>query len=220
MAKLSKALMDFRNSLKMADALRIRENAFNEIPKLKDVNFVYGLRGGSIVLMVGAFENFLEELIVEKLDYLNKHQNYDPKKLPTDLIFYNCSLTFQQSIKKTGDYPNNIDKIGIYQKNAALISNNEIEPQSFIILADNNPKPDKVKKLFYCVGIQDIFKNIKPKFDKKWDKVDPGTWIEISQELETLIDRRHEVAHAAYVRGFSRKDLKDISIFFKYYQLY
>ncbi len=210
MAKPSKALIDFQNSLKMAEELQIRERKSNknEIPQPQDENFVYGLRGGSIVLMVGAFENFLEDLVEEKLDYLNQHQNYRPDKLPTDLIYYNCKLTFEKSKEKTNDYPNNLDKIPIYKKAASLINDEKIDPKLFRLLADSNPNPKKVKYLFVSVGIPDIFKTIKPKFDKKWNRGNPRTGIDISQELGTLVERRHEVAHKAYVMGFSRDDLK------------
>jgi hypothetical protein len=208
MVKPSKALIDFRKSLKMADELRIRERKIskNEIPLQSDENFVYGLRGGSIVLMVGAFENFLEELIEEKLDYLNHHPNYSPTRLPTDLVFYNCKLTFEKSKERTSDYANNSDRIVIYQDAASLITNKKIDPKLFSLLADNNPNPKKVKNAFACIGIPDIFRTVKAKFDKKWKQITPGTWI--WDELDNLVNRRHEVAHAAQVRGFSREDLK------------
>jgi len=208
MAKSSKALVEFRNSLKMAEELRIRERKFNknEIPLQQDENFVYGLRGGSIVLMVGAFENFLEELTAEKLDYLKQHPKFDPNNLPPVLVFHNCSNTFKNTPEISGQFQDPVDRIKVYHKAATLVVNTEIDLQLFTILADNNPNPKKVLKLFASLGIPDIFRTIKPKFDKKWKQVTSGTWI--YDELDTLVKRRHEVAHAAYVRGFSRDDLK------------
>jgi hypothetical protein len=208
MAKPSKALIDFRNSLKMADELRRREKKFDEIPLPEDEDFVYGLRGGSIVLMVAAFENFLEELTSEKLEYLKQHPKFDPKKLPPELIFHNCSNTFKNTPEISGKFQNPVDRVKVYHQAATLVVNTEIDSQLFTLLADNNPNPKKVQKLFGSIGIPDIFKTVKPKFDKKWERGDPRTGIEISQELGTLIDRRHEVAHKAYVMGFSRDDLK------------
>lgn len=209
----SQALLDFRASIAIAETLIKKEAMYTDPPAPDQLKIVQGLRGGAIVLMVAAFENFLEELVAERLDYLKQHPKYNPKKLPNELMFYNCSFKFKKTIEDSGKYQNITDRITLFQQAARIITRDEIDSSLFSILTENNPKAKKVQKLFFSLGIQDIFKTIKSRFDKRWKVKTTGEFIQ--DKLDSIIDRRHEVAHTANVMNVSRKDLKEAIKFFR-----
>lgn len=67
----SRAYLQFEGSLKMAEALLTLESGYNDPPRRNEQKTVLGLRGGTVILIVASFENFLKQLFLEHLMDLN-----------------------------------------------------------------------------------------------------------------------------------------------------
>ena len=80
------ALNQFKESLKLATALKKLERKYPNNPRVVEQPFVKGLRGGASVLMVAAFEFFLRRLFEESISELNTIPvSIDFQKLPDQL---------------------------------------------------------------------------------------------------------------------------------------
>lgn len=207
--KRSKALIDFRASISIAQSLINEESRFPDPPPARNMQIVQGLRGGAVVLIVAAFENFLKELIEERLYIFTLVPlQFNVNNLPEEMIYHNLNQTLERSLK--GPFPINYkrsDKILGYRQASKVVIQETINLEVFSSLAKNNPNSKKVKELFKSLGIIDIFDTIKPKFDTKWGGPTAHTFI--SDTLDSIIQRRHEVAHTAKVLNVSRLDLHE-----------
>jgi hypothetical protein len=214
MLRRSQALHEFRSSIAIAETLMKKELHFSDPPIPRHLKEMQGLRGGATVLMVAAFENYLKEVIEERMDDLVHHRKFNPKKLPDELVFHNYNQMLIQS--RDASSLGNLsfaDKIAIFHQVAQGIINGIINSQFFSELAKSNPNSKKVRKLFKSLGIQDIFLIIKPQFDIRWGIATSNTFI--PDTLDSILDRRHKVAHTAKVMNVSRLDLQDSARFLR-----
>ena len=108
------ALDQFRDSLQMAEELMKLERAnYRNPPKNEEQNAVEGLRGGAIVLMVAAWENFIKQIIEEELaPFASNPPKIKfgdlPEKMQTHSIFH----SLDQALKGPRFQKNNkIDRI-------------------------------------------------------------------------------------------------------------
>lgn len=209
MPRRSQAHRDFCSSLAVAQTLIKREQRFSDPPTSRNFKIVQGLRGGAMVLIVAAFENYLKEVVEERLDYFTKYPlKFKIESLPEQMIFHNCSQTLDRSLR--GPFSGKLskaDKILGFKKASELVVKGVINPKAFSEVARSNPNSKKVRELFKCLGIEDIFTQIKPKFDTKWGK--PTADVFIVDTLDFILARRHEVAHAANALSISRVDLQN-----------
>lgn len=213
MVRRSQALQEFRSSIAIAEVLIKKEKKFRDPAPTQSRKIVLGLKGGAAVLMVAAFENFLKELVEEKIDDMKDHPKYNPKKLPDLLLSHNCSYTFKNTSQLSGRCNDPKDKITIFQRAAQAIINGDIDTSFFSDLAQSNPNSVKVKYLFLSLGITDIFSSIKKKFDVKWKT--PTSSGFIPAKLDEIVNRRHVVAHTANAMKVTRIDLIESVKFLK-----
>ena len=186
---ISIAYNEFLESLEIVKAL-IKLDTYREPTQKKNRNYVYGLRGGSLVLIVASFNEFLNNLSNVYLDVIKNYaSNIDFSKLPDDLIITNVSRTLKQfSIKK------DVKKLINVKNSCRSIINDEINP-TFFKLQSSNPNPIHIIHLFNEIGVRDIFKHITKRFQRRWQKV-ISTDI-IKRLLSGIIDKRNNVAHNA-----------------------
>lgn len=201
----SQAYRDFQDTLHMVEALLKLERRYPDPAPTKSQNKVEGLRGGAMVLMVAAFENFLKELVEEYLDeFTTLPLKFDPNKLP-DIVRLHNMLQIIERAEKNGHSQKRSIKIAQYMSAAQNIIDQRMVVTSFSQLARSNPNPRRVKELFGSLGVEDFFRKIKPSFEKQWGRV-ATTFIQ--DTLQSVIDKRHDVAHTANVLTLTRKDLE------------
>lgn len=215
MRNKSNALKDFDYSISIAESLLRKEKRFNDPPHPRSKKIVYGLRGGASILMVAAFENYLQNAVNEYLDETT-HQplKFDSQSLPPELTLRN-SREIIKGITKQIDKSNDNASTRVQLLDNALntVLSRKLNPGYFAQICWGNPSPDKVKELFKSLGIGNVFDQIKPKFEKKWGKSITNTFI--PDTLESTVKRRHLVAHEVSIGGITRHDLEESLRFIK-----
>jgi len=98
MPRKSRALHNFNSSIAIAETLLKKEKTFPDPPSSRSRKFVEGLRGGATILMVAAFENYLKEVVEERLDELVNSRRFNITKLPEKMIFHNYRQTLHFSV--------------------------------------------------------------------------------------------------------------------------
>jgi len=196
------AYTEFLKSLEIAKAL-IQLDIYKEPPNQNDKKYVYGLRGGSAILIVASFNEFLNILPDIHLDVIKRHaNNIDFSKLPDVLIITNVNRTLKQFSMK-----NDVKKLPDAKNACRSIINDEINPTVFK-LQGFNPKPGHIINLFNVIGVREIFKHITKKFQRRWQKK-INTNI-IKGKLSEIIDRRNKVAHnTSLASQITKNDLNE-----------
>jgi hypothetical protein len=204
----SDAIVNFRESLGMARELLVLEARFNDPPGVVEALTVSGLRGGAAVIMVAAFENFLREVILERLSAIggtppSKSLSALPVQVQVGSIF--SSLEHAMYGPRYGATGGRIARLVDIRRSAKLIENDTAD---IIALSDpkGNPGPDALASLLKNLGIEDPFNALRPEFDRRWRKPEMHTYLR--DKLDEVVVRRHRVAHAADVLSVSRADLQ------------
>jgi RiboL-PSP-HEPN len=86
---------------------------------------------------------------------------------------------------------------------AALVAANQVNPAVFDV--GGNPSPSRILSMFKTIGIGDVFVAVKPAFDRTWGAPTAATFVR--DTLQSIVDRRHTVAHTASTLNISRTDL-------------
>lgn len=141
----SQALRDFKISIGAAESLIEKEREFTDPPKKKDVRIVQGLRGGAIVLMVAAFENFLKEMVEEQLQvFTTLPVKYNPKKISKDMLAHNYHSILSNHLKQASSgSPTSELRIEYFVQASHKIVGGVVEVGNFSSLAKQNPDADR-----------------------------------------------------------------------------
>lgn len=215
MKKISNAFTNFNNSIAIAESLLKREKLYRDPPPQKSIKIVQGLRGGALVLMVASFENYLKEVMEERLTELSESPSFQFNSLPIEIIHFNFKKTLDLSInpiKKIDSNQKINQKISNYEKGSQFVVNRKINPEAFSIATRSNPNSERLIEMFKSLGHKQFFFKIKPKFEKKMGAV-ASTYIQ--NNLDFIVNRRHEVAHSGNALNLSRHDLGEYIIFIK-----
>ena len=210
------AFDQFKESLELATALkRLERDRYPKNPKLAVQPFVKGLRGGAAVLMVAAFEFFLRRLFEESISKLNTIPvSIDFHKLPDQLKVTTVFNGLNKALKGPlyDEKPPKVDRINDIMAACKLLINDQIDPITFSETG-SNPNGNRVKEKFKEVGLNDIFKKIKPSFEVKWKS--PVAHDFIKSKLDEIVRTRHVVAHTADTLNISRKSQNESFRFLK-----
>ena len=176
---------------------------------------VVGLRGGSAVLMVAAFEYFLSRLFQEEINKINTTPvSIDFEKLPEKLrvksVYHSLNRAMDGPLFQ--EKPPKVDRIVEIVAACKLIIGDQVNPDAFSETG-SNPNGDTVKNKFREVGIQDIFGRIKPEFENKWGS--PVAHDFIKGKLDSIVRTRHVVAHTADALNISRSSQNEALKFLK-----
>lgn len=199
------SLQQFKESLELAKSLRRIERKYPQNPSSKDRPAVKALRGGSVVLMVAAFEYYLRGLFEEHMTSLNAPpKEIDFNKLPDKLKTTSIIDGLQRALKGPQYLSTNrIDRLPNIIGTCKKIIDDDVIPDPFAETS-SNPDGKTLRGLFRNVGVGDIFAQIKPKFEKKWGKSVAQVFIE--SKLDEIVKTRHVVAHTTDILRFSRRD--------------
>lgn len=190
------------------ELIKIEEN-YNDPPRPEEQKAVEGLRGGAAVLIVASWENFLRRLVEEELTNLTTHTPKVPfKNLPADMQTHNVIKTLEIATKG----PNKKDRLSDIELACNFVISGKINPVVFID-TKSNPNSKLVTEMFKNLGIPNIFVRIKGDFERRSKRKVADRFIE--DKLNEIINRRHFVAHEAYVLNISRLDLNESIKFMK-----
>lgn len=200
----SAALDDFAQSLGAAQELARIEARYKDPPTPRGGPAVRALRGGFCVLIVGGFERFVSESFAEHLGRLVATPppvtfGNLPEKLRLSTVF----LSLEQATRgplygkrggRAARYPQVIAA-------ARRIVAEHIDPQA---LGQTNGNPDsaRVAEMFKALGVTDVFADVRPQFDRLWNKPEASTFL--SDKLDEIVNARHVVAHTADALSVTR----------------
>jgi len=203
----TKAYADYLASSATVRALLALEAKYADPPMLAEQSSVEGLRGGSIVLMVAAFENWLKESFTESLDLVNTAKppcSYS--KLPLVLQTQAAWVGLEYAMKGRPGAPTltKEQRLPDVLDAARRIHNGELIADAVAKTA-GNPNAEQVKAIYKMIDYAAPFSKVKLAFDSAWGTPTASTFI--SDTLETIVGRRHVVAHTASILNTSRNDL-------------
>ncbi len=202
----SRAYKSFQESLRIVESLLRIEKRYRQPTPTHLRKRALGIKGGSAVLMVAAFENYLKELLEEYLQPLTAIPlQFNPTRLPDKTRQANI-IGAIKSVEKRKQRSKQ-DRIRAFEDIAKLIGNQVLIPSAFTEMSRGNPSPDRVRDLFGDLGIPNVFEAIKPTFEKRWGAPVASTFIR--DTLDTIVSTRHVVAHSASGLDLSRTDLWD-----------
>ena len=199
---------EFYKSLELSIELINLDN-YSEPPAKKELSVVQGIRGGATILTVAAFEQFLAKLPETYLKvYYKDNTNYFYSKYPQEMQIKNIYRSLEISMR-TPKGVNKVNRLSTIHKTMQDLLNEKIIPGAFII--EGNPRSDKVVNIYRLIDIDDVFKLITNKFQKKWGKELPTQVIK--DKLDEIVDRRNRVAHTSNVLGITKRMLRETTIF-------
>jgi RiboL-PSP-HEPN len=202
------ALNEFRESLGRArKLLSLEVHLYSDPPKSNQREQVAALREGATVLSVAALEKYLRDVFEEVIDDIVAHPLYSFGKLPQNLQYHGISESLNWSIrgepyaKKRDKTQKIIDIIA-----AANIVNTGVIQSKVFAHTRSNPNSETVKDMMSAIDVNDYFKSIKVIFERKFGK--PIHRDYIKETLDSIIERRHIVAHTATSNNITRQDLR------------
>lgn len=206
MSSQSQSLKNFFDAIGLAEILlNIETNLFHDPPRQEEQRSVEALRGGTVVLMVGAFENFLREAFEEHLSLLNMpplvNFNKLPEKLHSNILYLTLEFAMKGSYFQT---TRREDRLSEIYSAISMLGLGKMNPQAFSN-TNSNPNSETVKKMFSNVGIINAFSFIGYEFEQRWGKREATLFL--SSKLDEIVEHRHRVAHTATVLNLSRADL-------------
>lgn len=207
------SLLNYQASSAIVGALLGLESGYADPPSLPEQGYVEGLRGGAVVLLVAAFENYLKESFSEALDDINTAKppcNFAklPIGLQTQAVWTGLDYAMKgrpgdPSADRASRLPSLLDTV-------RRINNGELIADAVAKTA-GNPDSSTVKAIYKYVDYSSPFTKLKPSFDRAWGTPTAQTFI--VDTLDTIVGRRHVVAHTASILNTSRADLASWKLF-------
>lgn len=201
------AFADFQTSLTIPRELLRLESTYSDPPAPSDSLVVQGLRGGVTVLMVAAFEDYLEAVFREHLSRLDGAPPPMPlSRLPEKIAVTSAFTSLQRALEGPRYVETErVARLGDIRTAAQRIIDDRIDPDS-ISESGNNPNASAVTALFKSVGLPKIMDVLKPKYEAA---VAPVASTYLRDRLNEIVRNRHVVAHTGNALNISRRDLGD-----------
>ena len=195
--------------MRMPASLRELEATYSDPAPRAERHEVAALKGGAVVLMVGAFEAFLRELFIEQLSRLTgRPRPVAFADLPEKLRVNSTYLALEQAMKGPpyGPSTTRADRLPSVRAACADVVADTIDPEAFSRTL-GNPGPVRVKAMFVSVGIDDVFGRLKQPYEARQGHGVAHTYLH--DKLKEIVDERHSVAHASSPLSVSRRDLAE-----------
>ncbi|WP_346354990.1 MAE_28990/MAE_18760 family HEPN-like nuclease [Azotosporobacter soli] len=204
--KRSYALQKYRGRQReVFGLLKVSRKAYPEVT-LRNLSALKPIYRGAIVLLYSHLEGYIEDVIEESVEYLNR-ACIKSNQLPGRLKIANCEKVIAEISATT-------DPVKKEQLIEALIINNypfwsdgELPPAKleadFLTSDFANPSPRKIEKLLKKMGIEKIFSEM---FNLGFNKRRVGT---LSTKIEALAEIRHDIAHGNFATACTDDDLID-----------
>lgn len=197
------------------ELIRQERKLVGDPPAQHQQSIARGLRGGAAVLMVAAFEAFLDDMVAEGIQGVAE---YRPaivfSLLPEKMQVQNAFETLKQAMEGPKHRPSGTraQRLPAIKIASASVARDELNPDAFSGTA-GNPGKASVRELFKRVGIPDVFMLSQRRFERKWGK--PVAVGFTGDKLDEIVQRRHRVAHRADALSISRQDLREAARFLR-----
>lgn len=191
----------------------------SEIISPSEWDITNGVRGGALMLLVGAFEKYIKDSIKESIQ---KIKIAEPKillrNLPKEMQIQNMYNTLNiaingksfEKVKK-----NNVDRFPIIIEAGKIVYKMEINSEAFTDLG-SNPNSGKINTMYKHLGLMDIFSVIKDEFSDQYDLVPEKNVSEfIRDKLDGIVIKRHRIAHTANANDITTEDILGYSKFLR-----
>jgi hypothetical protein len=202
----SQALADFRDGLQLAKELLNIEATYPALPNATQRRPVEALRGGAVVLMVGAWESFLRDMVPEHFQSLTQatsgtHRSTLPEEIQVTAVWNALELALSGPLHEASTKKSRLPEV---LRVSRVMAADDIEPRALARM-QANPKAQIVAGLFRSVGIPDIWRAVVPAFTAKWGTAVP----DLPQLLDDVVQKRHLAAHSPRLLSVARKDIQD-----------
>src|SRR5262249_33955793 len=143
------------------------------------VESVQGLRGGAVVLMVGAFEKFAREAMTEHVTPFaaimpRKPISALPVKMQVAVTFKSMDLAMRgprYAVKGTKE-----NRLPDVFKAAELIAAGRVDADA-VGFVEGNIDADGLASLLKGLGMEDPFSKLRPYFDAEWNKAEAQQFV-------------------------------------------
>lgn len=192
------------------DMVNLEQTIQASLTTISQWDVTNGIRGGSLILLVGAFEKYIKDSIEESMGKIKNHRpriTFDnlPAKLQITSMFETMRIAINgKSFEKVKEditrFPNLISA-------GQLVSNKEVNPDAFGDLF-SNPNPSRVNTVYTSIGIHDIFSKIRIEFLNTYPGTPTINVTEfIKEKLEEVLEKRNSIAHTADANMVTSTDL-------------
>ncbi|GEN79884.1 HEPN domain-containing protein [Actinotalea fermentans] len=210
----SKSLLEFLDSLAMAEELVVAERPLPDPPSGATEALGLALRGGAAILMVSSFEAFLHALFLERLGSLTQQPpviafSKLPDRMRLKSVWESLGLAMRGP---RGSKTERVDRLAEVIYAARVVGAEIVSPGAFAE-TKANPGPGTVQEMYADVGVADIFTVVRGGFDALWGRPEASSFLK--DKLEEIVGRRNAVAHAVDVRRITRDQLDEAILFLK-----
>lgn len=212
------ALSEYRHTLAMARSLiDLESRTFRDPPRQADRGTVEALRGGVAVLLVAGFEGYLKDLFSEAADDIQRRTTRAQREhLPEKMRVRNVFGALEISMSKVSESYRGTksERLEGVIDSCNLVATQGISPEAFS-RTNSNPKAHVVKDLFKGLCVDDVFKDVKPRFEGKsyWGQVVSDSFL--NDKLNEIVERRNGIAHRGRADRVSRQDLRESAKFMR-----
>jgi hypothetical protein len=205
------AYKEHQQASEAVTSLLVIDQRYKDPPNPKHTSKVEGLRGGSVVLMVAIFENYLKSVVTEIIESINTASppcdfNKLPLSLQSKAVYSGLESVMKPKYGPLASKQLHERLPDIFMVIARLHSGKLISDS--IANTAGNPNSKQVNEIFKAIGLNSVLKSVKPQFDRKWGSPTAVTFIE--DTLNSIVERRHTVAHTgtgSILTSASRVDL-------------
>jgi hypothetical protein len=159
--------------------------------------------------MVAAFEQYLKEAVSEALESINTAApKCDFDRLPESIRVSVVYASLEAAMR--GDHATarltRAERLPDVLAAVARIHRRVIDA-STVAQTAGNPTSEQVKSIFKSIGLTQVLNNVKRAFDARWGGPTATTFI--PDTLDSIVRRRHTVAHTASALNVTRVDLAE-----------
>lgn len=206
----SKALLEFKENLRRARALiSLESKLYKDPPPAEDQAAVEALRSSAAILMVAAFEVYINDRFSEFISHLAKSSNrFTFSSLPNRMKVANSFNSLERALRgpRFGQPAKKINRLQDVKRVSGYIAKDQLIQDGFGLLS-RNPNRENIKTIFLEIDISKIYSVIKPRFENRWKNPLANTFI--ADKLDEIISRRNKAAHGEAGLEISRGDLRE-----------
>lgn len=187
-----------------------------------DVALVEAAAAGCIVLMVGAFEQYLKDIGNKALDHYQLarplvRRSQLPEKLQVAIL--SANLTAASQARRFGVKRSDADRIRDLDAVANRVADDEVWGEHAID-TQSNPSPDTIREILDLCGVDSVWPRLNKEFQLRWNvaRAHDASLKSIpspENELRSILTWRNMIAHTSTLPNVGFQQLTESSYFFR-----